>query len=74
MKKFFAYWKRVAKYAGDLQARLILTIFYFTVAAPFGIMLTLFGDPLQIRRFPEDTGWMKRESQSTSLEDAKSQF
>jgi hypothetical protein len=34
---------------GDLQGRVIATIFYFTILAPFGIAVTLFSDPLGVR-------------------------
>ena len=47
----------IARYFGDFQARLLLTLFYFTVFVPFGAGLRLLGDPWRLRRSPEASGW-----------------
>ncbi|HWQ54833.1 MAG TPA: hypothetical protein VN442_14195 [Bryobacteraceae bacterium] len=38
MKRVWAAWKRVARRIGDWQARVLLTIFYYTVFAPFALL------------------------------------
>jgi len=37
LKRLWQGWKRVGKKIGDFQARLLLTIFYFVILAPFEI-------------------------------------
>ena len=49
-------WKRIAHSIGNFQARLLLTIFYFTVMLPFGLAVRLFSDPLRIKTRP--TEWL----------------
>ena len=67
-------WLEVARYFGDFQARLLLTLFYFTVLVPFAAGLRLFGDPLRLRRPPEASGWEAREGQDADLAASRRQF
>ena len=66
-------WKRVAKRLGDVQARLILTVFYFLVLAPFALVLRWRSDPLATK--PGATrGWRLRDdARGTPLEQARRQ-
>ncbi len=73
-KRFFVYWKQVARFAGDFQSRLILTVAYYTVILPFGLLLRLMCDPLRIKRFPKTTAFVAREKSSTTLAEARDQF
>jgi hypothetical protein len=43
-------WARVARRIGDLQARLLLSVFYFVVLGPFALGVRLGSDPLRLRR------------------------
>ena len=68
-------WTELTHYMGDFQARLLLTLLYFTWLLPFGLLLRLFGDPLDIRRAPpESTGWKKRAVQQRDLQALRRQF
>jgi hypothetical protein len=67
-------WKELSQKAADVQARVFLTIFYFTVMAPFGIMMGLVKDPLRIKQRPTGTYWLERKPVSGTLEDARRQF
>ena len=49
-------WKRVGQAIGDFIARIVLTIFYFSLLLPFGIGVRLFSDPLNLRT-KEELGW-----------------
>jgi hypothetical protein len=40
-------WRALSRKAGELQARVVLTLFYFTLAAPFGLIRTYPADPLR---------------------------
>ena len=50
-------WKSIAHKIGNFQARLILTVFYFIVVAPFALRVKVFSDPLQLKR---SAGWLSR--------------
>lgn len=52
-------WKVVARRIGDFQARVLLSIFYFTVLAPFALGVKLFSDPLRLRA-TGGSGWTER--------------
>jgi len=67
-------WKEIAEYIGDFQARLLLTIFYFTIAVPFGLLVRLFSDPLQTRVLPEETAWLRRDTGDNELKETQQQF
>jgi hypothetical protein len=49
-------WKRIWRKVGNLQARILLTIFYATLMLPFGVAVRLFFDPLRVKRRP--TRWL----------------
>lgn len=66
-------WKRllvITAVIGDVQGRLIASLFYYTVLVPFGIGTRLFTD--QLRR-DGPSQWLERPSVSVTLEDAKKQ-
>ena len=68
-------WKEIASYIGDFQARWLLTVFYFTFAAPFGLIARLAIDPLLIDHAPTGSAWIMREArQEIGLENAQKQF
>ena len=43
-------WKRLAARAASFQARVLLTVFYWTIIPLFAIALRAFGDPLGLSR------------------------
>ena len=59
---------------GNFQARLLLTVFYFVIAAPFGLGVRAFSDPLRLRRQAGGGGWIDRETRDTSLDLARRQY
>lgn len=65
-------WQRVAKKIGDFQARLILTLFYFLIVLPTGLIARLFADPLALRK--KSAEWDKRGNAAVRLEEARRQF
>lgn len=76
LKRIWGLWKRVGQFIGDAIARIVLTIFYFTVAVPFGLGVRLMSDPLRIKEFgrPSDTHWLDREPTEDSIKDARRLF
>jgi hypothetical protein len=67
-------WKILSGYIGDFQARLLLTIFYFTALFPIGILLYLLSDPMQIHHQPQFSAWMKRPERELNIHEGERQF
>jgi hypothetical protein len=70
---FWTGWKAFGQFMGDWLARVVLTIFYFTVLVPFGIGVRLFGDPLHIKTHPSEF-WQKRTTGDQELQEVRRQF
>jgi hypothetical protein len=70
LKNIWNGWKRAGKIVGDLIGRIFLTIFYFTIYAPFGIGVRLFGDPLDIKK-RNPIQWISRTTRDNSLNDGR---
>jgi hypothetical protein len=70
LRKVWFTWKSIAKFIGDWIARLVLTGFYFTLFAPFGLSVRLGGDPLAIK--PGDKArWITRTTLDQCVDDAR---
>jgi hypothetical protein len=67
-------WKELSQKAADFQARILLTVFYFTLMLPCGGVCGILKDPLRIKRRPSGTYWMDRKPSSETLADAQRQF
>ena len=67
-------WKWIGKKIGNFQVRLIMTLFYFVVLAPFALLIRLGSDPLGIRA-STPRGWRARKDEPINLmEQARRQF
>jgi hypothetical protein len=67
-------WKRfniLGSVLGDVQGRVIMTVFYFTILAPFGIASRLFSDPLRQRK--SELAWVERAPLPEDLDSARQQ-
>ncbi len=73
LRRFWEGWKRFGHWMGDWVARVVLTIFYFTIFVPFGLGTRFFGDPLAMNEVKEPPKWLKRETKDLTLEDARRQ-
>lgn len=73
MKDFWHGWKAFGHFLGDLLARVVLTVFYFTVFVPFAIGVRLFGDPLHIKTTVSPF-WRSRTTGDQKFEDILRQF
>ena len=69
-QKIWGGWKRVGGFIGDLVGRLILTLFYFTLVLPFGLIMRLFRDPLALRR-DQPPAWQALEEEEATLDAAR---
>lgn len=70
-QSWFARWKAIAHKIGEFQSRLILSVFYYVVFAPFALALKIFSDPLQLKNFH---GWTARSDADEDPESAWRQF
>jgi len=66
-------WRQVARKFGDVQARILLSGFYFIVLGPFALGLSWKSDPLAIKT-GASRGWRVRSEEATPAERARRQF
>ena len=74
LNRVWAVWRRIGQFIGDLIARLVLSLFYFTLFVPFGVGVRLFGDPLDIKAKSNPSWWLERATRDLGLDDARKQF
>lgn len=69
LRKLWSAWRTFGRWMGDQVARVFLVVFYFTIALPFGLLVRLTQDPLDIR---DRTGaaWVERDTKEQMLADA----
>jgi hypothetical protein len=66
----------IAQRAGQFQSHLLMTLFYCTVLLPFGLGVSLFSDPLKMRRTEASTHWETRPvaDEAAIVEQVRKQF
>jgi hypothetical protein len=74
LRTLWQAWKRFGQFLGDVLARVVLTLFYFTVFVPFGLGVTLWSDPLRIRKSGGTRLWLSRQTGDQSIKEARRQF
>ena len=72
-RRLWHRWKRTAEVIANFQSRVILSLFYFLVVLPFGVMVRLLGDPLGIRR-KTGSAWSEFVERARTVEEGKRQF
>lgn len=73
IKDFWNGWKAFGQFMGNWLARVVLTVFYFSVLVPFGLGVRLLADPLSTKRQP-DMLWQPRSTGDQTLEDTRRQY
>ena len=73
LQKIWAGWKRFGHFMGDLLGRIVLTVFYFTIFLPFGLVNTLFGDPLAMKQKGAPK-WIERTTGDRNMAEAQREF
>lgn len=73
LKNLWEGWKAFGRFLGNFLARVVLTVFYFTVFMPFGLGVTLLSDPLEIKSTPAKL-WRPRTTEGQSLAETMRQF
>jgi hypothetical protein len=73
LRKIWRGWMRFGHFMGDIVGRVVMTLFYFTLLLPFGLIITLFGDPLDMKH-DKAPAWQARTTGDRNLEEARRQF
>jgi hypothetical protein len=58
-RRLWEGWKRFGRKVGDFQARVLLTVFYFVIIAPFALIVRVTADPLALKP-ATPKGWQPR--------------
>ncbi len=66
--------KKFGQAIGDIVARVVLTVFYFSIFVPFGVGVRLFIDPLQLKPPVAGVSWQPRGDADASLEAGRRQY
>jgi hypothetical protein len=74
VKKLWAKWKAFAQIVGDFQARILLTLIYFIIVTPFGVLVRVLSDPLKLKHTPHSSTWFPKPAEGATLENARRQF
>ena len=64
--------KKFGQAIGDIVARVVLTVFYFSIFVPFGV--GVFSDPLQLKPPVAGVSWQPRGDADASLEAGRRQY
>jgi hypothetical protein len=67
-------WKKVARKIANVQARVLLFLFYFVILAPFALLARWTGDPLALKP-GAPRGWRPRDDrEAVASEQSRRQF
>ena len=64
-------WMALLRTIGNIQAWVILSVFYVFVILPMGVVFRLLADPLRLR--PSPSTWQRLERQYASMDEAGEQ-
>jgi hypothetical protein len=71
LRRLWEGWKRIGRKVGDFQARVLLTVFYFVMLAPFAVIVRWKADPLGLKG---TRGWHPVAPGAPAAERARRQF
>ena len=66
LKKIWAAWTKLAHIIGNFQARVLLTLVYAIIVLPFGLAVKWFGDPMRIKKLPDN--WLEHPEENMTME------
>ena len=73
LRNLWNRWKAFGQKIADFQARLILTLVYFIVVLPFGLLVRLLSDPLLVKGKAHKTMWLAKHVDEPTVENARRQ-
>ena len=59
-RRFHVFWMRVAAVLGYVNSRVLLTVLYYGLFAPYGVVSRLVRDPLRRRGARRESYWVER--------------
>lgn len=78
MRRLLQIWdlcKRVSQFLNNVNARVLLTLFYFSVLVPFALGVRWFADPLRMKEGSGSSShWQAREPAEPVLDEFRRQF
>jgi len=66
-------WKKIAHVIGVWNTRIIMSVLYFIIILPAGLIFRQISDPLRLRQ-PQNSNWIPLPPQKHNLESARNQF
>ena len=69
-RQIWEWWKPVGQAIGDFIGRVVLSLFYFTLFAPFGLGVRWFGDSLDLKGRSKSS-WFERTTSESTIQDAR---
>lgn len=73
LQRIWRGWKKVGQAIGDFIARLVLSLFYFTIFVPFALAVRFLKDPLGVKTHANPGWWLERKTRDLTIEDARRQ-
>lgn len=73
LRHLWQEWLVLARHIGNFQARVLITLVYFTLILPFGVAVALFADTLRMKRGAAGHGWLSRTTRDLDMERARRQ-
>ncbi len=73
LRQLWQEWLVLARHIGNFQARVLITLVYFTLILPFGLIVANFRDILRMKRAPGNRAWLERSTRDLDLEQARKQ-
>lgn len=76
LRQLWNRWLVLARKIGNFQSRILLTLFYFFVVTPFGLLVRGLSDPLHLRRKAGSTSsrWISRQTHDVDLTASRRQY
>ena len=74
LRSLWKRWLVIARKVGEFQSRIILTLVYFVVMAPFALVVRWLSDPLRLRGDPSWQTYPGNGGSAPSLNSARQQF
>lgn len=67
---FYIYWLKFGEIMGNIISKIILTVLFFIVFMPIGILFKILGKDLLSKKFDtnKETYWIERDTQPGSME------
>lgn len=73
LRQLWQQWLHLARLVGNFQSRAMITLVYFILLAPFGLLMRLTSDVMETKAAPVSGSWRHRQTHDLSLNDARRQ-